>query len=256
MPTMVERNKGWIHAGKEPPIPRSDAYRVAPTGDEAIRATVSGKSAQAVGDVLDLNLEGARVLIVLDHNPTFAVREKVTLTLASKGKKSVQVEAIVQAREELDGFRRFGFSFSNPTTLRAQLDAGLLRLFNERQSFRVAPSAKVPVAVQLKSATFQATGRMRDISADGMGVALDGDSDKSLSDVLEVSVEFLLPGQQRPVALQAWIRKRVSLDDQDVTCYGLAWDPTGSSDFAVQRDQVTDYVMARQREMLQARVGT
>ena len=97
---------------------------------------------------------------------------------------------------------------------------------------------------------------MRDIAADGMRVALDGDSDKSLSDVLEVSVGFLLPGQQRPVTFQAWIRKRVSLDDQDVTCYGLAWDPTGSSDFAVQQNRVIDYVMARQREMLQARGGT
>ena len=116
------------------------------------------------------------------------------------------------------------------------------------------PSAKVPVAVQIESATFQATGRMLDISADGMAVALDGESDKSLSGVLEVSVEFLLPGQQRPVTFQAWIRKRSSLDDQDVICYGLSWDPTGSSDFHAQQDRVSDYVVARQRELLQSRV--
>ena len=67
----------------------------------------------------------------------FAVREKVTLALDSKGKRSVQIEAIVRTRNERDGFRLFGFSFSRPTALRAQLSAGLLRLFNERRSFRV-----------------------------------------------------------------------------------------------------------------------
>ena len=137
MPKVAEQNEGSIHTEKEPLISRREAYRVAPKGDEAIRAMVSGESGQAVGEVLDMNMEGTSVRIDLEQNPTFAVREKVTLALDSKGKRSVQIEAIVRTRNERDGFRLFGFSFSRPTALRAQLSAGLLRLFNERRSFRV-----------------------------------------------------------------------------------------------------------------------
>ena len=43
----VERNQGAIHTEKKPPTTKSEAYGVAPTGDAAIRATVSGKSGHA-----------------------------------------------------------------------------------------------------------------------------------------------------------------------------------------------------------------
>ena len=102
--------------------------------------------------------------------------------------------------------------------------------------------------------TFKTTGRMRDVSSDGVGVIVDGESEKRLARVVQVSVTFLLPGQGRPLTFEAWICKRFRLDDENAVCYGLSWDPAGSSDFASQQQRVTDYVMTRQRELLQSRV--
>ena len=134
---------------------RRFAYRVLPEADEVIRATVSGDVCQSTGEVVDLSLKGATVCIALEEDPTFYLSEKVTLTLNSKRMQSVQFLATVQSRTEWDGFRRFGLVFPNPSILRARLGVGLLRMFNERHSFRVEPSAQERVGVKISGKGFQ-----------------------------------------------------------------------------------------------------
>ena len=119
-------------------------------GDEAIRAEVSGESGQASGDVLeDLSLKGTAVRIALKQDPTFFIGEKVTLNLHFKQTRSIQVPATVRTRTELDEFRRFRLAFLEPSALRAKLTSGLLRLFNERDAFRVEPDVAVYVTLEI-----------------------------------------------------------------------------------------------------------
>lgn len=235
---------------------RRFAYRVSLEADEAIRARISGDACQSVGEITDLSLTGATVRIGLEEDAHFAVSENVTVSLDPKRMRSVQVLAIVRSRTELDGFRNFGLAFPNPSILRARLSAGLLRLFNERHSFRVEPTEQDRVDVEISGKGYLATGHMRDVSADGLAVVIDLEAERILSNVVHVNVQFQLPGQDRPVAFQAEIRNRYELVGDETVCVGLRFDPEASSNFASQQRSVTDYVMVRQRELRESLVET
>ena len=223
--------------------------------EEVIRAEVGGENGHVAGDVLDVSLKGAAVRIALEHDPTFAIGERVNLTLDSDTLGSATIQATVRARSELSGFRRFDFAFPNPDTLRRQLNAKFMRFFNERKAFRIEPSPETPIDVHMTSETYQTTGRLRDLSADGVGIIVDGESERRLARVVDVGITFALPGHARPVSFQASIRKRFRLDGTDGVCYGFSWDPE-VSDFSTHQQRVIDYVMVRQRELLQTRAAT
>ena len=235
---------------------RRFAYRVLPEADEVIRATVSSDVCQSTGEVVDLSLKGATVRIALEEDPTFYLSEKVTLTLNSKRMQSVQFLATVQSRTEWDGFRRFGLVFPNPSILRARLGVGLLRMFNERHSFRVEPSAQERVGVKISGKGFLATGHIRDVSADGVAAVIDLEAERRLSNIVHVNVEFKLPGQDRSVTFQAAVRNRYRLACYETVCIGLRFDPEASPDFASQQRCVADYVEVRQSELRESVVET
>ena len=229
-------------------------YRDSPSGDPAIRAEVSGERGQASGHVKDLSLQGAAIQFSVEQTTPFGSSERVTLVFYLQQERSVQVEAIVRTQTEMDGFWQFGFVFVAPSAIRAKLPAGLLRSFNERAAFRVEPSVTAPVEMQIPSLGFQASGRMRDISFDGLGVVTDGGTGNRLVPGLEVGVEFTLPGQERPLVCDALICNRRALN-KGALLIGLRLEWKGSSEAASRRRNVTDYVMTRQRELLRARVG-
>ena len=224
--------------------------RVQAGGNGAIRATLGGESGQAFGEVLDLSLKGAAVRIPLSQDPSFFVGEQVSFKVDSN-LGSVRVLAAVHARTELDGFRRFGLAFDGSPLLGAKLSAGLLRLFDQRRALRVEPDVTVVVNLSVPRQSFRTTGRMRNVSANGIAVIIDYDSEKALSRVTEVDLEFRLPGRDRPLALQASIRNRRK-DDDEAVCIGLCFEAKGSQDFDAQRQTVTDYVVARQSQLLDA----
>ena len=235
---------------------RRFAYRVSPEADEVIRATLRGDVCQSGGKVTDLSLKGATVSIALEENPRFYLGEKVTLTLNSRRMQSVRVLATVQSRAELGGSRRFGLVFPDPSILRARLSVGLLRMFNERHSCRVEPRAQERVDVRISCEGFLATGHIRDLSADGVAAVIDLEAERRLSNVVRVNVEFQLPGQARPITLQADVRNRYRLAGDETVCIGLRFDPDVSPDFASQRRSVADYVEVRQRELRESLVAT
>ena len=256
MRLVAGRNEQLIHGEKEPSMPsaRRSGYRGSLKGDAAIRAEVGGESGPAFGDVLDLSLKGTAVQISLDQDPAFVIGETVTLTLRFERGRSVQVEASLRARTDLDGFRCFNFAFLNPSALRAKLPAALLWSFNERDAFRVEPEGLVPVNLQIVGTGSLTSGRMRDVSVDGFSVLLDDGAAKQLSPGVHVSAEFTLPGHDGPVTFHASIRSRSTLAGS--VLIGLRFDRDPSSAFVSQRRTVIDYVMTRQRDWLQARVET
>ena len=120
----------------------------------------------------------------------------------------MEVEATVQTRTELNDARRFGFTFADSRALRVKLNAGLLELFNQRKAFRVEPSATVPVTVRIRVDELEITGRLRDISTDGVGVLMDATAEDQLSHVLDVNLVLHLPDGGAPLRVKASIRNR------------------------------------------------
>ena len=229
------------------------SYRDSPSGDAAIRAEVSGRRGQALGHVKDLSLLGAAIQFSVQQTTPFVSGEKVTLNLHFQQERSVQVEAIVRTQTELDGCWQFGFIFIAPSAIRSKLPAELLRSFNERAAFRVEPSVTLPVELRIPKG-FHVSGRMRDISVDGLGVVTDASAGNRLVPGLEVKAEFRLPGQDRSLVCDALIRNRRTLNHEAVLV-GLRFGRGGSSDAVSQLRNVTGYVMNRQREWLRTRVG-
>ena len=220
--------------------------------DSAIRAEVRGKSCQVSGQVTDLRVTGAAVRVDVAQDGTFAEGERVTLVLGFEDGRSVQADATVQSETEMDGYLQFGFSFVTPSAIREKLPPDLLTAFNERAAFRVAPRSPVSVLLQASEGDLSATGHLRDISVDGLGVIVDH-HDERLTPGLEVDVGFSLPGVAGTLSCAAQIRNRRALRKKTMRV-GLCFDWTRSSDAAARIRQVTDFVMARQREQLQSRV--
>ena len=230
------------------------SYRESPSGDAAIRAEVSGTRGQALGHVKDLSLLGAAIQFSFEQTTPFVSGEKVTLKIHFQQERSVQVEAVVRTQTEMDGCWQLGFTFIAPSAIRSKLPAELLRSFNERAAFRVEPSVTLPVELRLPKPGFHVSGRMRDISVDGLGVVTDASAGKRLAPGLEVSAEFRLPGQDRPLVCDALIHNRRTLN-REAVLVGLRFGRGGSSDAVSQLRNLTDYVMNRQREWLRTRVG-
>ena len=82
----------------------------------------------------------------------------------------------------------FDLAFAISPTLGAQLSLSLLRLVNQRKGLRVEPGVTVPVKVQIPDQIFRTTGRMRDMSANGMAIVIDAALERALSRVTEARV--------------------------------------------------------------------
>ena len=238
-------------------IERRGTYRVSVSGDDAVTADLTGKRGRANGDVVDLSLKGATVLFPVAQAPNFAVGESVTVDLHSvKGSlRLVQVRATVETRSELEEARRFGLSFSDPAVLRSKLSARLLRLFNQRKAIRVEPSDSAPVDVLVCVEELECVARLRDISAEGVGLVVDAESDARLSRVANVILKLQLPPDGRILTFRASIRNRTSQEAESAVHYGLRLEPSGTTDFSEQQTHVVNYVTDRKRESLQSLVG-
>lgn len=234
---------------------RRHAYRVAMENGEPIRAEVSSEGGSLLGEVLDLSLYGCSVRVPLTQAPIVPVGGTVTLTLHASDTKSVTITATVQASTGRDKFRRMGLAFSNPAALHAMLSPKLLRWFNERRALRVQPRPPVSVAVDVPGQERRLTGRMLDISAEGVGVVVDGESAQELSQVVRVGLEFTLPGHTGPTVLRAFIRYRAQLEEEAALYIGLSLDPEGSSDFISEQQRITEYVTELQRDRGHELVG-
>ena len=138
------------------------------TAGPTIGAEIRGKHGQVSGQVTELSVSGADVKLDLAQDHTLSHGETVTLVVSFANGKSVQADAIVRSKTEMDGYLQYGFDFVAPSAIRAKLPADLLRLFNERAAFRVEPSVEVRVSLRGAEQEFHAHGRMLDISIDGL----------------------------------------------------------------------------------------
>ncbi len=235
---------------------RRHAYRVATEHGEPVRAELSGQDGALVGDVLDLSLFGCSLRAPFAHRPAVPIGSTVTLRLHGMHSKSVTITATVQSSMRRDQYRRVSLAFADPAALRAMLSTELLSWFNERRALRVQPSSPLAVAIQIPGRAHETIGRMRDISAEGAGVVVDRAYEETLSNVVQVGLEFTLPGSDCPIVLRAFIRSRFQLEDAVSGYVGLSFNPEGSPDFIAEQQRITEYITALRGSTTGDPVGT
>ena len=143
-------------------------------------------------------------------------------------------------REE-DGGCRYGFKFLDPQKALERLDRAFWRLFNRRRAMRVAPAPETPVEVRLEWQDTSASGRLVDISTEGVTVELP--AEKAGEESNRARVSLVLPESKEAMVVDGLIRYRMRKDDK-IRC---------GVEFIIKRDDFPDSQMSILSEYVKRR---
>ncbi len=205
-----------------------------------VRGSLEGESGEASGDVGDFGLTDGMVRIPIAEDPIFFIGESVNFEIISKA-GSGRVVATVRSRAELDGFRRFGLEF-DAATLGSKLSSDLIQHFEKLRKNRVQPKNAVRVDLKARGQDIRTTGQMRNVSPSGIAVVIDAKAERSLARIVDVDLQFRLPGSDQALVLCSAIRHRYQQEDDDGVCIGLSFDANRSPAFDEQQRTIADYV--------------
>ena len=157
------------------PSARRQQYRSKPSDEQKVTTFVHLPSGEALAaDVVDVSVTGAALRLSVDWDPVLKQGDVVELSIGLEGRKPVKTPGEVMFSEQ-DGQRhtRYGFRYTNPGNLYAQLDEQYARLFNRRGAFRAAATLEQRIPIHLAWQGFMLDTKIHDISSGGVGVMLD-----------------------------------------------------------------------------------
>ncbi|MEM7517895.1 MAG: PilZ domain-containing protein, partial [Planctomycetota bacterium] len=129
----------------------------------------------------------------------------------------------------------------------------LLPGVSRRDAVRIRPSATQPVRVTLAGPKkLRVDTLCRDLSTVGLAVLLTKESERLLCELDVVTAEIALPGRGDPIQLEARICQRKLAGPKRL--YGLEFTeaPSNPKGRSPEQDRIHEFVMERQRAMLQA----
>lgn len=232
-------------------------YRVAPDDVNALDVTVKTEDGEVFpGKVLDVTIDGVGISFEKEGGPELGLSKKVTLIFSGAALDDpVEVFGDVTSRVEAGELRhyRYGFAFDQSAELEKRLPAGIFGLFNRRGAFRISPDPTKPVEVSVTAPGVRGTKittLLKDISISGLGFLLEPEAESILGAIEVIEMSFRLPTSDEDFELLGRIRRR-ELIEKDIL-YGVQFDDQ-TEDFARRREEISAYVMHRQREELRNR---
>ena len=239
----------WFHMDSE----RRAQYRVELGEDAGLQVTIPNPDGSPFsGRLVNVSAAGAGEFFLTPDCPTLAVGQEIELVFASEHLTApVTVAARVRHRVEEEDVRHYGFQFIEIDQVDAQLSPGLREIFNRQRALRVPPDPKSPVRVVLERDPGEprVEVRLANLSATGAGLRLEPETESTLAKTSTVRISLCLPDCGEPVNMTGNIRHR-RLFGAEIH-YGIEFDPDLSENFARQQRAIINYVMQRQREMLQ-----
>lgn len=200
-----------------------------------------------------IHAEGASVDLPTTLAPPIGVSRPSELWISdTETGTSVVVPAVTSQRKDSEGTTRFFLQFIDPGAVKALLHRDLLRLFDRRQAFRAVPPNGQVIEVTVEPPPEAEVPPVRtilvDVSTTGLAfdVPVGFESEMILFDTL--TLHFLLPGCTWPNVVVADIRNR-SWKNPTRVRYGVEFDPHRTIRWDLQAEQITGYVVERQREM-------
>ena len=221
---------------------------------ERFTLLIGAPESKPVACTLDkITAEGANVDIPTTLAPALGVSKPAELWISdSNTGTSVVVPAVNTRRQDDDGNTRFTLQFIDPGAVKALLHKDLLRLFDRRQAFRAVPPEGQKIEVTVEPPPEAEVPPVRtvlvDVSTTGLAfdVPVGFESEMILFDY--VTLHFLLPGCTWPNVVVAEIRNR-SWKNPTRVRYGVEFDQVRTIGWDLQSDQITQFVIERQREM-------
>jgi c-di-GMP-binding flagellar brake protein YcgR len=182
-------------------------------------------------DLIDVAFAGPRA-------PALPITELVSLTL-------MRLEVTVNARVvhcEAEGVGlRYRFEVDAPGRV------ALGSLINQRGAVRVSASTSaIDVAIFVKGAERPARGVLDDISETGASVLVATEDERMLFASISVGLEFLLPGDGKPLRLMGTVRNRALVGS--AIRYGVQFLPKATPDFEAVQHRIYQFVIKREVE--------
>ncbi len=241
---------------------RRAEYRVELTETSDLRMAICAPGDKEIpGQLIDVSASGAGAVFGPPDPPNLAVGQDIDLVFTSDVFNGpVSVAARVQHRTEdkdNDGSRRFGFRFLEPQQLNARLPAAARRLFNRRQTVRVAPDQFEPIGVTIEPCDPESGDpqppvevRVLNISVGGIGISLEPTLETAFAATTRVNLVVKLPGVRRALVLVGDIRYRRLIGQR--IHYGIQFNAEDTERFGRKQDILGKYVVRRQLDYLRA----
>ncbi len=241
---------------------RRAEYRVELTESSDLRMAICAPGDKEIpGQLIDVSASGAGAVFEPPDPPNLAVGQDIDLVFTSDTfNGSVTVAARVQHRTEdkdNDGSRRFGFRFLEPQQLNARLPAAARRLFNRRQTVRVAPDQYQPVGVTIEPCVagsdelqLPVDVRLLNISVSGIAVSLEPTLETAFAATTRINLVVKLPTVRRALELVGDIRYRRLIGQR--IHYGIQFNADETERFDRMQDIIGKYVNRRQLDYLRA----
>jgi hypothetical protein len=182
-------------------------------------------------DLIDVAFAGPRA-------PALPIAELVSLTLMQP---EVSVNArVVHCQAEGAGLR-YRFEVDAPGRV------ALGSLISQRGAVRVrASTSAIDVAMFVKGAERPARGVLNDISETGASVLVATEDERMLFASIRLGLEFLLPGDGKPLRLMGTVRNRALVGS--AIRYGIQFLPKATPDFEAVQHRIYQFVIKREVE--------
>jgi hypothetical protein len=211
------------------------------------------------GEMIRVTGDQATVCFPVGDPVPFDVGAKVPLLIAAPPRNvPLEIRFLVTSRRDGDRLRTYEVDFLPGVSTLEKLE--LRRQFCRRAAVRVKPPEEEVVVVtlerpeieppggdpELQGHGYQVTGRLEDLSADGLSIVFRRDARfASLStDLITLRIE--LPTSREPARLAAWVKNRRWMG-RDLR-FGLAFEPAYTREFESQIEKILDYILGLHRE--------
>jgi hypothetical protein len=124
-------------------------------------------------------------------------------------------------------------------------------LINRRAAVRVrpAPGTRIPVRVRAFDTVTEVECELGDLSLTGASLSFEAGAAIEPVDGERVLLGFELPGAEGPIETEGLVRHRTLVGER--LCYGVEFVPAEGGDLRGLAQQLSDWIMERQAELLQ-----
>ena len=200
--------------------------------------------------LVDISSGGAGLSAPATIRRKLSLGDRVLLKIRSaRILKPLQIEGELLHISKGNQTVRLSIAFDNWVRDRKNLDHSLLRIFNEREAYRVQPQGRINVTVQPNDEGEPFEAELRDLCIQGLGLRLKPEYSARLAveDEIQISFRFTEPPRflvESPASVR-WLKDHGSKKLQTMGL-SLRYDPRAEPQLS---RVLTQYVMSRQRDM-------
>ena len=202
------------------------------------------------GDIANISFEGAAVIFPANQCPLLDQGDPIRLAfrLGHTGGRNWIIHGTVRESHVELGMRLLRIKLRLGDTFLQQLQPDDWAIFNRRQTFRVRPNPRSPLTVNLEWEGETAEGSVIDISLGGMGVHLESQVAKMISESQSMTLSLFIPGFDVPLTNSGsvcYLKK-----ERDSHRLGITFSSNRDESFFQKEKVISKFLLMRQREMI------